>query len=414
MPSPVLGSFFARVRDDLRSDAAAIRQALAALLVSSGGDLIAGLTLAGLSHQLELLPGLLVLIPAAIGMRGNIFGALGSRLGTSIHTGTFHLSRRRDTVVGQNIWASMSLTLSVSWALAVLAKSFAVLFSGGESMSVADFLVISVIGGIISSVVVLGLTLGVAALSVRRGWDMDNVAAPLVTAAGDMVTLPSLFLAALLVNIPYVTVTIALLASLLGLVAVVLSRRSKLPILRRIVRESLPVLVAAGSIDIVAGLALNGQYEAGPFVVFPALLVLVPPFLEDTGALGSVLSARLASKLHLGIIEPTSRPQRAARVDFFIIFLLAIPVFTLVAVSSEIAAVVFQQPTPGIVNMIGVALIGGLIATCVGVLVAYYGTVATYRFGLDPDNFGVPLLTASMDLVGAFALIAAIAFLHIG
>src|SRR5262249_37305581 len=154
----------------------------------------------------------------------------------------------------------------------------------------------------------------------------------------------------------------------------------------------------------IAGLALNGQYEAGPFVVFPALLVLVPPFLEDTGALGSVLSARLSSKLHLGIIEPTSRPQRAARTDFMIILLLAIPVFALVAISSEIAATVFQQPTPGLLNMVGVAMIGGLIATAIGMLVAYYGTVATYRFGLDPDNYGVPLLTASMDLVGAFSL----------
>jgi len=47
-----------------------------------------------------------VLIPAAIGMRGNIFGALGSRLGTAIHTGTFTLSRRRSTVVGQNVLSS--------------------------------------------------------------------------------------------------------------------------------------------------------------------------------------------------------------------------------------------------------------------------------------------------------------------
>ncbi|MBI2704197.1 MAG: magnesium transporter [Actinobacteria bacterium] len=410
----VVGRFFARVRDALGSDAAGIRQALAALLVSSGGDLVAGLTLAGLSDQLTLLPGLLVLIPAAIGMRGNIFGALGSRLGTAIHTGTFRISRRRDTVVGQNVWASLSLTLSVSLALAVLAKVVAETFSGGEVIGLADFVVISMIGGVISSIVVLGLTLGVASLSVRRGWDLDNVAAPIVTAAGDMVTLPSLFLAALIVRLPGVTLVAAVITAALGLLAVVMSARSRLPILRRIARESLPVLIVAGTIDIIAGLALNGQYQAGPFVAFPALLILVPPFLEDTGALGSVLSARLSSKLHLGIIEPASRPQRAARVDFTIILLLALPVFTLVAISSEIAATVFQQATPGIVNMVGVALIGGLIATGVGMLVAYYGTIATYRFGLDPDNYGVPLLTASMDLVGAFSLIAAIALLRIG
>jgi mgtE-like transporter len=298
----------------------------------------------------------------------------------------------------------------------VLAKSAAAAFGGDVSITLVDFVVISMIGGIVSSVFVLGLTLAVAAASVRRGWDLDNVAAPLVTAAGDMVTLPALFLATFLIDIPGVTVVVAVLSAALGLVALFMSLRSRLPILRRIVRESVPVLVAAGTIDIGAGLALDGQFEGddSPFQLYPALLVLVPPFLEDTGALGSVLSARLSSKLHLGVIEPRSRPQRAARTDFFLILMLALPVFTLVAVSAEIASIVFGRPTPGPFNMLGVALLGGLMATVVGVLVAYYGTVATYRLGLDPDNYGVPLLTASMDFVGAFSLIAAIAILHIG
>src|SRR5260370_26901257 len=114
-----------RFRAILGSDAASVRQGLAALLVSSGGDLLAGLTLGAITHTLQDLPGLLVLVPAAIGMRGNIFGALGSRLGTPIHTGQFRLGRRAETLVGQNILASLTLTLSVSAALAVPAKAVA-------------------------------------------------------------------------------------------------------------------------------------------------------------------------------------------------------------------------------------------------------------------------------------------------
>ena len=37
--------------------------------------------------------------------------------------------------------------------------------------------------------------------------------------------------------------------------------------------------------------------------------------------------------------------------------------------------------------------------------IAYYGAVATYRFGLDPDNHGIPLLTSLMDLAGTLCLI---------
>src|SRR5690349_13032896 len=194
MRRPRLG-LGARARALLGSDAASVRQGLAALLVSSGGDLLAGLTLGAVTHTLDALPGLLVLVPAAIGLRGNIFGALGSRLGTAIHSGTFSLSRRRDTVLGQNVLASLALSLGVSAALAVLARTVATAFGLGRTISIADFMVISVLGGALASVVVLLLTVGVAAATVRFGWDMDNAAGPVVTAAGDLVTLPSLVLA---------------------------------------------------------------------------------------------------------------------------------------------------------------------------------------------------------------------------
>src|SRR5215212_8346324 len=120
----------ARFRALLRSDASGVRAGFVALLISSGGDLLAGLTLGSITGTLESLPGLLVLVPAAIGMRGNVFGALGSRLGTAVHTGTFQISgpnrqawSRRDTVVGQNLAAALSMSLSVSLVLAFLAKA---------------------------------------------------------------------------------------------------------------------------------------------------------------------------------------------------------------------------------------------------------------------------------------------------
>ncbi len=398
--------FFARLRAAIDSDAPGLRQAFAALLVSSGGDLLAGLTLGAITGTLEDLPGLLVLVPAAIGMRGNIFGALGSRLGTSIHTGTFRLSWRRETVVGQNIIAAAALTLAVSAALAVLAKTIASAFGVSDTISLTDFFVISIVGGVLSSIVVLALTLGVAALSVRRGWDMDNVAAPLVTAAGDMVTLPSLFLATFLVGIGGVTVTIAGIGVVVAVVALVAAVRSGLPIVRSIVRESTPILLVAGTIDVVAGLTIEHRLQS--FLAYPVLLVLVPPFFEDTGALGSVLSSRLASKLHLGIIEPTSRPQRPARDDFALIAVLAVPVFVFVGLSADIVGAIFGYASPGVLRIVAVSLVGGFIATSVAIPISYYSSIATYRLGLDPDNYGVPILTSSMDLVGAIALVLAI------
>src|SRR6476661_1617472 len=107
----------------LRADISGVRAGFVALLISSGGDLVTGVTFATISNTLYLLPGLVILVPAAIGMRGNVFGALGSRLGTMIHTGTFRVSRRIDTQVGQNIAVALLLSISMSAALAFLAKA---------------------------------------------------------------------------------------------------------------------------------------------------------------------------------------------------------------------------------------------------------------------------------------------------
>ena len=202
-PRRVGARFVALVRADL----AGVRAGFIALLISSGGDLVAGLTL-GVDHRhaRPRCPGLLVLVPAAIGMRGNVFGALGSRLGTSIHAGTFRLSRRVDTVVGQNASAALVLVaVDRRSLLAVLAKVMSDAFGVGKTISVVDFIVVSVVGAIISSVVVLVLTVAVAAFCANRNLDLDNVAAPIVTAAGDIVTLPSLFLATYLLGIHVLT-----------------------------------------------------------------------------------------------------------------------------------------------------------------------------------------------------------------
>jgi mgtE-like transporter len=412
-PNPVrsVRRLASSIRVFLQRERDAARQGISAILLSSAGDLLAGLTLGAITHTLNELPGLLVLVPAAIGMRGNVFGALGSRLGTLIHTGQYQVSRRLDTPFGQNVAAALLLSISMSLALAVLARA-AIGALGGESIGIGDLVVVSMIGAILSSVVVLAITLGVAVTSARRGWDLDNVAAPVVTAAGDMVTLPSLFVATYLVRIHGVTPALAGLLAVAAVVSVVVALRAKLPILHRIVVESFPVLLLAGTIDAVAGVTIEKRLET--FVVFPALLVLVPPFLEDSGALGGILSARLASRLHLGTIDPGGPRLRTLGPEITLTYLFAIVVFFLVAVSANIVSAVFGLASPGVLRMMGISMVAGFFATTCAVMVAVGSAFGSFRLGLDPDNFGIPIVTSSLDLLGAGSLILAMVLFRVG
>src|SRR3954471_13716605 len=133
----VPSSFVARLRALLGADAAGVRQTLVAQTFNSSTSFIAGAFLASISTPPGLYPCLLVLVPAAIGLRGNIFGSFGNRLSTSIHAGTFRLSGRRETVLGQNILASMVLTIGASLMLALAAKGLAV--AAGEQDTIGTF-----------------------------------------------------------------------------------------------------------------------------------------------------------------------------------------------------------------------------------------------------------------------------------
>ncbi|MXW59250.1 MAG: hypothetical protein F4124_08700 [Acidimicrobiia bacterium] len=396
----------------LGPDPRGVRQSLGALCILAVTSVIAGVVLGRSHERLAELPGLLLLVPAAIALPGKIFGALGSRLGTAIHTGTFRLSLRSSSVVGQNVWASLVLTLLMTLVLALLASAMASGIGVEGAISVADYVVVSVVGGTLASVFVLLVTLGMATASVRWGLDPDNVTAPMVTAAGDVLALPALILASYLVRRDTVTPVVAGLLAAITVVSLAAALRSKAPQIKTVMRESIPVLVLAGFLSLMAGVTVENRFEV--FSDRPVLLVLVPGYLAIAGALGGILANRLSSKLHLGLIGPSVLPQRGARTDVGVTIGLALPVFAIVALVSQGAGSLVDLAGPGVGLLVGVALVGGVLAVMVAVAVAYYGTIAAVRFGVDPDSVGIPTVTAVLDLVGALTLVFAIAVLGAG
>jgi len=399
----------ARLRALLGPDAAGARQSLVALGLNSSTSFVAGAFLGSITGTLERYPGLLVLVPAAIGLRGNIFGSFGNRLSTSIHSGTFRWSLRRETVLGQNVVASMLLTMAISLALAVVAKAIAVGLGIADSIDLLSMSTVSIVGGVLGSVVVLGAALALTGGAVRYGWDLDNVTAPLVSTLGDVLTLPALFLGTLLLGIPVVSPTVGAVLVVASLLLLAVGWESSSEGLRRIVRESVPILVVAGSISALAGVTLEKSFVR--FEALPALLVLVPAQLSSSGALGGILSGRLSSKLFLGLVDPQTGPDREARRDISLVFLLAVPVYVFNGFGAHWVAQALGEASPGLGQMVAASLIAGGLALLFVVTVAYYGTVAAYRTGVDPDTYGIPLVSSSVDFVGAFTLIIAIALL---
>jgi mgtE-like transporter len=386
-----------------------LRQGVVALTLSTAASFVAGLTLGSITHTLNLLPGLLVLIPAAVGMRGTIFGAMGARLGTGIHAGLFEPTLRRDGLLGRNVEVVVISTFLSSFYLAGMAKVVAAAF-GESTISFWDFVTISVVGGAIASIAILFVTVGLALLSYRKGWDLDSVSTPMVTAIGDMVTLPALFLAAFIPRNDAVNAVVAAGCTVVTLVALAAAIRSRRDVRRTLV-EMTAVIAVVPLLDIFAGALLEARRPSLELV--PAILILLPPFVSQAGALGGILSARLSSKLQLGVITARGMPEPPAVVDGAVVVGFGLPIFTLIG----IVAVVLANLT-GLADRAGVlhpdagtivagTVLAGLIVLPILLVAGYYVAVVTSRFGLDPDNHGVPIITSLMDLVGVAAVLFA-------
>ena len=79
-----------------------------------------------------------------------------------------------------------------------------------------------------------------------------------------------------------------------------------------------------------------------------------------------------------------------------------------VAVLASAAAAALGYPGPGLLRMLAIIGLAGALAVVVVVAVGYYAATASFRFGLDPDNVGIPLVTSTMDFVGIGCLVVAI------
>jgi mgtE-like transporter len=275
---------------------------------------------------------------------------------------------------------------------------------GAESISLAALVVISVLGALMSSVLVLGVVLGLASVAERRSWDMDAIGTPIITATADLTTIPALALATFAVGDEIATPILGSALLIVAAAAVLVGLRNRGDVARRVVRESLPILCYTAIMGILAGTVLESRLDS----LSQALLIAVPPFIAACGAIGGILSARLSSQLHLGLVQPRPFPERPAALEGSLTVLFGLAAFATVGLCTQLVALVTGFATPGAATLAEITTTGGLLAVGILFVVAYYAATASYRFGLDPDNVSIPVVTSTMDFFGILCLVVGI------
>ena len=383
-----------------------IKEGLIALLICAVGDLIAGIVLGKMTFFLETFPGLLVVIPGAIGMRGNIFGSFASRLSTSLHIGLISPQFEFSQDLNNNIFSSFVLTLVLSIFLGVVAKIFCIILHS-PSMDIIDFILICTIAGLISNLIMLPITMFVSFKSFEHGWDPDNITSPIIAAFGDLFTLPAIIASTFILRFIDVDVLVKDIVLVAILIAVFVSfvycyRLSDET--RTILKQSTPILLLCSFLGGSAGGILNSSVET--LLTNPSLLTLIPLFSGESGSLISILGARLSSGLHSGLVEPLRNPEGEALHNFAICFILAIIVFPFIGILAESSSLMFGTMGIGFDKIIPISTLSGIILVAIMVVVVYYISTVSYNHNLDPDNIVIPISTSVTDSISSLILIS--------
>ena len=395
----------ATLRSFLEDTNSVITESLISLLICAFGCLFTGIILGNMEFYLETFPGLMVIIPGAIGMRGNIFGSFGSRLSTHLHIGTLSPEFKRSDILTEIITSSIILTMVLSVLLGIIAKAVCIIFNF-PSISLFDFVLISFIAGLISSIVMLPITMFISLKSFENGWDPDNITTPLIAAFGDFFTLPAIVAAIYVVQfvsiVPIVEKILFALVIISTVVALAAGYTSDKEI-RNIVRQSTPVLFVCSILGTLAGGILNGSITT--LLKSQTLLTLVPLFSGESGGLVSVLSARLSSGLHSGLIDADLKPGKVTLENFSIVIFLSLIMFPIIGFLAEASTTVLGNAGVNYLNAILISLIAGMIVVGVMLLIVFYISTISYRKGLDPDNIVIPLSTSLTDSISTLVLV---------
>ncbi len=382
-----------------------INQSLIALLICAIGDLCAGIILGNMTFFIKTYPGILILIPGAIGMRGNIFGSFASRISTNLHIGTLEPEFKRSDILNINLASSFILTMVLSLYLAIFAKIISMIF-GLESISLMDFILISLVAGIISSLIMLTLTVFISIKSYKGGWDPDNITTPLVAAFGDLLTLPCIIASLLILELMNLNLFIKNIIFVILIISVIILFIYGLytnKYVKTILKQSTPTLILCSFLGIFAGTVLDSF--ASILLNNPTILTLVPLFSGESGNLVSILGARLSSALHAGLIEAEFKFNEAVRNNFIIIILLCLIVYPFIAILADITSLLLNIEAFSILHLILISLISGLVLIPIMIIIVFVIGIYSFKKGLDPDNVIIPISTSLTDALSNSLLI---------
>jgi mgtE-like transporter len=175
-----------------------------------------------------------------------------------------------------------------------------------------------------------------------------------------------------------------------------------------VLRSTLPLLVVMAAVGTLSGVVLQ-EFE-DELLKFPATLILVPALIGVGGNLGAILSSRLSTAVHLGILE-LNMSNIVFKNNVLAVVIASVFIFLILGLSAFAFGALFGVASVSLDIVLVLAMAsGGILMTVlvpVSILVIYY----SHKLRLDPDDIAIPIVTTIGDITGVLSLFMVIVVL---
>ncbi len=360
-------------------------------------DLFPGYVFSYFSSFISSTPLLIFIYPQLLSMRGTIGGIFSGRLSTSLHLGEIRPQLMDNTPI---FYTLLSVITTLYLVAALIISLFSALFSllmYSVALSKLYLMIIHILSTFsLTELSIIPLSLLVAKVSYRRGWDPDVITYPFTSSFGD-----------LFITIYFVMVSYFIYAyNWLLLVLIFISPLIVLPIIFtrigldkdlyfREFSESLLALILSGFLVLFTGHLM--KVLGSKIVLRKYIYFVYPALLTTIGDVGSIIGSSATTELSIsGSIFHNYRP-----LIYLAIFTLLIPfIFITYTMFGHFLVGVDSSP---FTEYLGIGLAGLLSTVAIGIyslVIAYI----TFMKSLDPDHFVIPIESTSADLLTTFIL----------
>jgi mgtE-like transporter len=151
----------------------------------------------------------------------------------------------------------------------------------------------------------------------------------------------------------------------------------------------------------LSGLILTGLINE--IVNYPGILIVYPVLMSALGNIGAITGATTTTKLFIGEFENKISTIKDAFKNFIPIEAAAFILHIFYALSGFVLSQGTRFSIP-LKNFFLIVLPSNLLTFPIIFLISYGIAVITFKKGLDPDNFVVPLETSIADLLATVSI----------